>query len=913
MPDRVPDRVPVKASLPVSLLLRLSGRYLLKHPWQIGLALLGVALGVGMLVAVELATSSARIAFQHSTDQVTGRTTHQVVGGPAGIDTLLAEDLRQSIQPPPALTPVLETPVGGWKKEQDPTLPPARRLTLLGVEPSSIGAFRPQLGPGQGGKVTVLGALIGREGIVTLDEKALSELTGQMPAGNVSEGNQEKTPTKLPFPPAGGVVLSAALARELQVQPGDTLRIRPGATARDVLVLATLEPPDSASAEALSSLVIAELGTVQGWLDRFGEADRLDLILPEGPELARLEATLRENLPPGATLTRPALRSQALQQLTAAFEVNLQALSFLALIVGMFLIYNTITFSVVQRRGLIGILRCLGLTRREIFWQVVLEALLIGVLGTLLGMGLGIWLGRGLVGLVSQTINDLYFAVTVQDVYISPQALSKGVLLGVVATLLTAMIPALEATRTPPRMALRRSSYEEKVQKILPVASVTGLLLLVASVLLLPYTKGPIELSFVALMCGILGAAALTPLVTVLAMALLRPLLGITLGLLGRMAARDVVASLSRTSIAIAALMIAVSVTIGIGLMVGSFRQTVVDWLEYTLQADIYVSIPGAVNTRSELPIPAEVEAMLRARPELERVRTHRRLSVELPEGPLDVIGAVIPLEVDRRAYRLAKGNFVDAWKGFDEGGVLITEPLAFRTGLGPGDTLTLPTAEGPKTFPVAGVYYDYASDRGLVTLRQDLAQQLWQVEGVTAMGLYVKPGVEVERLVQALRQQVPSDTVATIQSMRSLRDGSMQIFDRTFAITYVLQLLSTIVAFIGILSALMALQLERARELAVLRANGLTPRQVWGVVLTQTGLMGLLAGLLAVPVGVATAWMLVYVINQRSFGWSMPLTLEPRLLVEAVTGAVLAALLAGLYPAWKMSRTPPALALRDE
>jgi putative ABC transport system permease protein len=145
------------------------------------------------------------------------------------------------------------------------------------------------------------------------------------------------------------------------------------------------------------------------------------------------------------------------------------------------------------------------------------------------------------------------------------------------------------------------------------------------------------------------------------------------------------------------------------------------------------------------------------------------------------------------------------------------------------------------------------------------------------------------------------------------LRDSSLVIFDRTFAITSVLQLLTTTVAFVGILAALIALQLERSRELGVLRANGMTPGQLWGMVLSQTGLIGLTAGLLALPVGIMMALVLVYVINRRSFGWTLVFEVEPAVLGQALLVAVVAALLAGLYPAWRMSRTSPALALREE
>jgi putative ABC transport system permease protein len=244
---------------------------------------------------------------------------------------------------------------------------------------------------------------------------------------------------------------------------------------------------------------------------------------------------------------------------------------------------------------------------------------------------------------------------------------------------------------------------------------------------------------------------------------------------------------------------------------------------------------------------------------------------------------------------------------------VLVSEPLAYRRNLHPGSMLTVFTGTGEKQLRVTGIFYDYGSDQGVVMMKLDHYRALWNDQAISSLAVYAAPGRDVDTLVQRLRDHVGADEVIQIQSNKALRAASLEIFDRTFAITSVLQLLAMIVAFVGILSALMALQLERARELGTLRAIGLTPGQLWGVVLSQTGLIGLVAGLLAIPLGVALAMVLVFVINKRSFGWTLQLQLDGGLFLQALRVAIVAALLAGLYPAWRMSRTAPALALREE
>ena len=190
---------------------------------------------------------------------------------------------------------------------------------------------------------------------------------------------------------------------------------------------------------------------------------------------------------------------------------------------------------------------------------------------------------------------------------------------------------------------------------------------------------------------------------------------------------------------------------------------------------------------------------------------------------------------------------------------------------------------------------------------------RFWNVPQISSMAIWAAPDSDIDALVARLQANAGSTQDLQIQPNQAIRQATLEVFDRTFAITAVLQVLATIVAFIGILSALMALQLERARELGVLRANGLTPGQLWAMVLSQTGLMGLTAGLLALPVGMILAVVLVFVINKRSFGWTLQLQFDPGLLVQALVVSIVAALLAGLYPAWRMGRTSPALALREE
>ncbi|MFN8567345.1 MAG: ABC transporter permease [Kouleothrix sp.] len=406
---------------------------------------------------------------------------------------------------------------------------------------------------------------------------------------------------------------------------------------------------------------------------------------------------------------------------------------------------------------------------------------------------------------MTQTINDLYFTVSIRSVAISSGPLIKGLALGLITTLAAAAVPAFEATFTPPRTVLRRSSYEDRVRKLVPLAGAAGLLLLLAGGALLLIPSKSIVLSFTALFLITIGSAATTPLATLLLMQAARPLMGRAFGLLGRMAARDVIATLSRTSVAIAALMIAISVTIGVGLMVGSFRQTVINWLDTTLRADVFVSVPGVSSNRLDAPLPGEIVRQISAAPGVARARPYRSVTVEGQFGPS--AGCARGCHRSRpRLVPVPPGPAASVWPGFAQGQVLVSEPLAFRYDLAPGDTIALLTDQGQRAFPIAGVYADYGSDQGVVMISLPQYQAHWNDQRISSLGIDAAPGTDVDTLVLQLRRLADTDRMLNIRSNRALREASIAIFDRTFAITTVLQLLATIVAFIGILAALMAL-----------------------------------------------------------------------------------------------------------
>lgn len=848
-------------------LWRLAWRRIKRRPFQYVLFILGVALGVAMMVSIDLANGSAQRAFELSTDAIAGRTTHRIEAiAPTGVDEGIYRKIRQEVGAVPA-APVVE----GYAVAEELGAQP---MHLVGIDLFAEPPFRNYFNDN---------STQGLEGLTTF-------LT------------QPNT-----------VILSQDVAQQYGVSSGETLTLDLAGQHVPVRVVGLLQPANEVTRRALSNILFADIASAQEILGMVGHLSHIDLLAETEAELASIQAIL----PSGVKLEAAEAQKNAVKQMTAAFQLNLTALSLLALVVGMFLIYNTVTFSVVQRRPIFGILRCLGVTPGQLFVLILGESAVLSLVGSVLGVGLGIVLGRSIVGLITQTINDFYFVVSVQQVTVTQGTLVKGMVIGVSAAIFASLIPALEAMRTSPQGTLQRSTLESQVQRILPWLVVAWCVLTVLGVVLLRLNAGGLVVAFAGLFAILLGAALLTPPVTALFMQLFAPLGNGLFGVLGRMAPRDIIRSLSRTSVAIAALMVAVSVIVGVSIMIGSFRGTVVQWLDQTLQADIYVSPPSTTANRVLGKLAPDVVEEIEAWQGIDHFVTYNDADTTVKEFDkrVKLISAGGDVSQGKRPYAWIRDRGVKPWQQLDAGeGIIISEALMLRENLTTvPQSLTLETAVGWRSFPVLAVFYDYSSDQGTVLIDDDLYTELWQDKSIASIGLFVEPGRSVDEIVAAIRNHFQGRQDLLVQSNQSLRNGSLEIFDRTFAITNALRLLAVIVAFIGVLSALMSLQLERTRELGILRATGMTPRQMWLLTLLETGLMGATAGVLAMPLGYVLAWILIYVINVRSFGWTLQMQLQLSYFWQALVVAVVAALLAGIYPSLRLGKMIVATAIRQE
>ncbi len=837
---------------------RASSGYLFRHPWQLALSIVGVAIGVAVVVAVDLANASARKAFLLSMDTVTGAATHQIIGGPRGVEESLYVRLRTNdgIR---GIAPI----VGGFVTVNQTS------LQLLGVDLFAEGEIR---------TFTIEAGDDSPEESVTAESLFRNFLTRP-----------------------GSVTLSRTTAETLGLAIGEAFEVSSGGRPYPAVLIGVFDDEDSAG---FDNLIVADIATAQAWLGQAGWLSRIDVRIEDGDEAAleRLEALL----PEGVGILSAAGRTRTTADLSAAFMTNLTAMSLLALLVGLFLIYNSVSFSVLQRRGLIGVLRALGVTRRQTLALVLGEAAAIGVAAAALGVLIGWWLGDQLLGLVSRSINDFYFRVSVSEVSVDPISVAKGLLAGIAAALAAAAVPAVEAASYPPRLAMSRSILERRSRRLLPWAALAGALTMLAAVGLLAVSGRSLVAGLTAVFLLILGFALCVPLAVRAITTTLAPAAARLGGTPARMAVQGVAAGLSRTGVAVVALAVAVSATIGVSVMVDSFRGSVGEWLSQALRADVYA---GALRGAFDPALIEEITAL----PEVTAHSTSRRAWLEDETGLTQIVA------IDMAPGSYAGTEILDVpsdevWAVWENGDVVLaSEPYAYRHRVGRGDDVTLRTRAGEHPFRIAAIYQSYDINASALLISRGTYDRHFDDDGVDSIGLYLAEPAGADAVIERIAAISAGRQQIFARSNADIRELSLDIFDRTFVITDVLYWLAMGVAFIGIVASMLALQLEQGREQGVLRALGMTPAQIGRAITGQTGVIGLLSGLAAIPLGVVMAYVLIEVINRRAFGWQIDMVVAPGILVSAVAFAVTAALLAGFYPAYRAARSEPAIAMREE
>ena len=845
-------------------------------------AVLGIALGVAVVVSVQMANAGSLRGFETAIETLSGRAALEIVGAGPGLEETRLQGLEWLAEHG-QVSPVLEGEAAYQTNASG-----NESLRVLGIDILSDRSFRDY-------------------GLLEFERQQREPSTREF--------------LDLLIDPAS-IILTEKFAQRFGLATGSQIRLTLGDRPQNFVIRGLLRNEGPARAMD-GNLVLMDIAAAQLALNRLGWIDRLELLPAAGKSLEALREETQRRLPPGLLAQRPARRGEQIEKMLQAFHFNLTALSTIALLVGLFLIYSTISVSVISRREEIGILRALGVARRTVVGLFLAEAAALAVAGILAGLPMARLMALGALRLTATTVKTLYVATAAQ----APPLDSGHWLLAFGAALplalLAAAMPALEASRVPPVTAMHSAGRLETASRFrwgslwLPVS-----LFALAGVLsgLKPVGSLPV-FGYAAALAIVVGAAFLCPSVLHTA----RWIGEKTIARLWhrfpntavewRLAMANLASSIPRISISVAALAVSLSMLAAIAVMIGSFRETVIYWVEQTLRADLYLRPATRSNVSVEATVSPEVEEAVLRHPQVAGVDRFRNFTLPYGEG-LVTLGAGdfnILLEHGKLLIKEPSGQVEALREAIGQDAVVVSESFSLKHSVHAGDHVTLRMPGGLKDFRVVAVYYDYSNDRGVIVMDQKTLARHFGPLAPTSLTIYLRPGASADTVRAEILKALESRYRVFIYTNSALRAEVLRIFDSTFAITYALELIAIFVAILGIASALLTLILERARELAILRMIGADQGQVRRMVVAEALVLGAVSQSIGLGVGLVLSLVLIYVINVQSFGWTIQFHLPVGFLLQSSLLVLVAAGLAGLYPARRAARMQAVEALVEE
>ncbi len=849
----------------IRLLLRSLRHNLTRSRTLFALAVTGVALGVASVVAIQTLNQGAMKAFDGSVRAISGQAELTVTGTvPAFAETLLARVLA------------------------DPEVTAAWGLCRVDVAVQDR----------QGLLLEVVGVdLLAPVSLPIRDEERGEGLSGDFLAALTTPGWMAVTP---------------ALAREQGWAVGDTVTVSSGSRTAP-LVLGALVDFQALEPLAPRTLAVMDIAQVQGLLARPGLLHQIDLQLRTGADLRAAADRLQHSLGPGVRVLTPEQRSQDAEGLLAAFRLNLTALSLISVFVGVFLVLTSVQASLARRRRELGILRCVGATPRQVVGLIVAETAVLGVLGVAIGVPLGYLVALNNIQTVSATLTSIYILQGIEKLVLPVQVVALGAAVGLGGAVLGALWPAVETARRDTLVLLAPVTLHEQTSSA--AGRLTRLALALAAVATLWFALHGAATDWGGFLYGglmMLALPLIVPLVVQMAAGWATPSgLGLALSL------RNLRVRLQTTSLAVAALAVTVSMLVGITLLVGSFRETLVSWLDVTVRADVYVSTESWVRAGNEAFLDEGLLQELRGWPLVAAVEEQRRLRVRTADGQHQIwlngirVAGLPGTELATR-LPLQKGDTQAVAAGLERGEALIGEPLARKAGLAMGDTLLLAGPRGPVAFPVAGIAYDYTSEGGTAFVTMPFMLQAFPGEQTNNAALFLTDSSHTAEVVGQLRQHYRGRPLV-FRSNTDLRREVLAIFDQTFAVTRTLQSLALLIAVLGVALNQLVQARERAGELALLRGLGATRRQVFGLFLGEGTAMGVLGLIMGLAGGVGLAALLILFVNRQWFGWTIQPAWPGLDLARQAVVVMLATVAAATVPALKAGLAGPEQLTRDD
>jgi len=852
-----------------SLLRLVSIRHVFESPLRSLLTLAGVAVGVATLVGIASINRSVMDAFRSTIDTVAGKADLTVAAENTGFPEELLDTVRQ--------TPGVLHAAGGISVVAPVTNSPGESLYLMGVDLLDDGYFR-----------TYEGA-----------DTDVGKLADDLEFLNSTDR----------------ILVSERLAKDKGLKTGDSISLQTPDGAKPFVIHGLLKETGPLKAFG-GSVGVMFFGSLQEAFSRGRTLTRIDVAVDPKVGFETVRERLQKVVGPTIEVDSPDRRGQATQTMVRSFQLGLNLGSGVALLVGVFLVYNTISISVVQRRREIGTLRALGATRRVIRALFALEAGVFGLIGSLLGMPLGLIVGKAAIGTVSNSVSEIYVRVNTKDVVLGPKELAVGLSLGVLGSIFAALRPAWIASGVQPVEALRKdAAIGAGAVEVRAWPTYLGLALLAAAY---PVAQIPPPLEnfpiggYIAIFFILMGVTLLSPLVLrTLNVPFTRP--GeLLFGISGRLAADHFARAPVRTAVPVGALSIGITMSVTLAAFIGSFERSADRWIEQAIPADLFVTSAARLAGTQNQPMKPQIMPELSSIPNIAAINPVRLFPHEVLDLRVFVISLDAEVHNERGAALMIEGR-APTPEEREQGVVVISENLSRRRNLKVGSTFPMKTPTGEHTYTVGAIIIDYTSDQGAVIMDRKIFVKTFLTEQIDTFHVYLSDRSKLEETRAAITAKLGKQYDLYVISNAELRQEAKKLVGGAFSITYAMEVVAVALALLGIINTLLAAVLDRTREIGLLRAVGADRGHVMKLFTGEAFFIGLTGSLFGAITGGVVGLIVTKIVGVQATGWNFPFSYPWLTAVQMVVVGTISAILAGIYPARRAARLDVVEALAYE
>ncbi|MBF0119298.1 MAG: ABC transporter permease [Desulfobacterales bacterium] len=851
----------------LNLLRFISLRHMRLQKAQTFMAVSGICLGVAAIVSIGIINNSILFSFEDSINKVTGKAVLQITGAQSGFPEELLEKV-QGVTGVEYAVPIIDTHgilVGG--KEES--------LMILGID-------------------------------VLIDH--------QIRSYSLSEDNSDIPDPLLFLAKPDSILITNRFAEREKIKLEQKINIQTVQGIKTLKVRGLLNPEGPAKAMD-GNIAIMDIYAAQMAFGKEGRIDRIDVSILKGETIESVKKRIEDALPKGYNVDTPEGRTKQVEILLSTFQRNINLISFIAVFVGMYLIYNAVSIAVVHRKKEIGILRAIGTKRGQIIRLFLSETLVIAVIGSSLGIGFGIFLAKSLVSVFGQVVSEIYMRTSVNEISISYDHLIKGFFAGIITSIIAAMFPAISSSRITPISAIRSVPFSEDgffTKKKLGIASIFFVVCAVCLFLQYKLTENNSYFHsslgvFVATLFILIGLSLATPAFLKAYLLFFRRFIASKMGSSGKLAGLNLQKNINRNAVAAAAVFYGISVFVSTAGFMYSAKMSVMRFIDNAVKAEILITSghPLATTGSKNIPMPLDMLKEVEKIPGVLQADPFRKLYVSYNNRRTLLLNIDVARRLSYSSFMVVSGeekNLSNILSNKDN--VLINEGFALKNNIKPGDSIVLPTPNGQVSFGVAAIIVEYTSDIGSILMDIHTYQRYWKERLADTIAVRVKDKKNSEAVRKAIQDKFGNDRKLFVLLASEFKKEIRKIIDQVFVFNYMLNVITLTIASLGIIVTLLASVLERTREIGILRAIGMLKKQVSQVVVLESMLLGLAGGTLGCVAGIVNGWMTLDGFYRSDFGASAQYFIPYASIIWAIIISGLLSAIAGIYPARRAAKT---------